>query len=219
MKTSSIKNRYHRQFIAFLMLCFVFFLIQPGCGTSKTVAPEKSSTEEIEDKAETIETTISLVSPAFKDGGEIPAKYTCDGEDLSPPLAWGELPPGTRRFILIMEDLDAVDGVFTHWIAYDIPSDIRELSEAVPPKFQLNEYGQMLQGLNDFKAFGHYGYNGPCPPPGSPHRYQFTIYAVDRRPTVMKSADKKVWIMPRDTSLPGVSLQAYIRANVLTGFL
>jgi Raf kinase inhibitor-like YbhB/YbcL family protein len=120
------------------------------------------------------EMEISLSSTAFREGEGIPAKYTCEGQDISPPLEWGELPPGTRAFALIMDDPDAPMGVFTHWVIFNIASDSHQLVEAIPTQDQLP--GGALQGKNDF---GRTGYGGPCPPPGRPHRYQFTLYAMD----------------------------------------
>lgn len=114
---------------------------------------------------------LSVLSPAFQEGNRIPTKYTCQGQDISPPLAWGEPPEGTQSFALILDDPDAPGGVFTHWVLFNIPSDSRELPEAVLPS-------GALQGKNDF---GRIGYGGPCPPPGRPHRYQFTLYALDQR--------------------------------------
>jgi len=121
------------------------------------------------------EMEISLSSTAFKDGERIPAKYSCEGQDISPPLEWGEPPPGTRAFALIMDDLDAPMGVFTHWVIFNIAADSRKLVEAIPTQGQLPDGA--LQGKNDF---GRTGYGGPCPPSGSPHRYQFTLYALNQ---------------------------------------
>ncbi len=122
------------------------------------------------------EMALSVSSPAFQDGQGIPAKYTCQGEDISPPLAWSELPTGTQSCALIMDDPDAPGGLFTHWIVFNIPPDSHGLPEAVPVQARLSSGA--LQGNTDF---GKSGYGGPCPwPPGSLHRYQFTLYAIDR---------------------------------------
>jgi len=118
---------------------------------------------------------LSLSSIAFKDGGEIPAKYTCEGQDTSPSLMWSEPPPGTQSLALIVDDPDAPGGVFTHWVIFNILPDSRELPEAMPTQAQLPSGA--LQGKSDF---GRVGYGGPCPPPGRPHRYRFTLYALDR---------------------------------------
>ncbi len=118
---------------------------------------------------------VLLVSSAvFQEGGMIPSKYTCQGQDISPPLAWGEPSAGIQSLVLIVDDPDAPGGVFTHWVIFNIPADSRGLPEAVPTQAQLPSGA--LQGKNDF---GRIGYAGPCPPPGRPHRYQFTVYALD----------------------------------------
>ena len=118
-------------------------------------------------------TSLSLRSTAFKDGGKIPKKYTCDGEDVSPPLSWSGAPYGTKSYVIIMEDPDAPGGTFTHWVLYDLPAGLTNLSEGVEKKSDLKEGPK--QGVNDF---GRVGYGGPCPPGGT-HRYIFTLYALD----------------------------------------
>lgn len=108
---------------------------------------------------------MRLTSPAFDDGGTIPARYTCDGDDVTPPLAWDEVPDATAAFVLVVDDPDA-DG-FVHWLLTDIPGDARELPEA-------GGDGVGMPGHNDF---GRTGWGGPCPPSGE-HRYVFTLYAL-----------------------------------------
>jgi Raf kinase inhibitor-like YbhB/YbcL family protein len=119
--------------------------------------------------------TISLSSPAFKDGETIPVKYSCEGQDVSPPLTWSEPPEGTQGFALIMDDPDAPGGVFTHWVLFNLTPDSRDLPEALATQAELPSGTR--QGRNDF---GRIGYGGPCPPSGRPHRYQFTLYALDQ---------------------------------------
>jgi len=118
--------------------------------------------------------TFKLTSPAFEEGGYIPRKYTCEGDDVSPPLSWEDYPSETKSFVLIVEDPDAPRGVFTHWIAYNIPADVNMLEEGVERVEKLPS--GIMQGVNDF---GRIGYGGPCPPPGKPHRYVFKLYALD----------------------------------------
>ena len=125
--------------------------------------------------AEEGEMTLSLSSTAFKAGERIPVSYTCDGQDISPPLEWSEPPMGTRAFALIVDDPDAPGGVFTHWVIFNLSSDSRKLAEATPAQAQLSPGA--LQGKNDF---GRIGYSGPCPPVGRPHHYQFNLYALDQ---------------------------------------
>lgn len=132
------------------------------------------------------EMTLAPSSPAFPEGGKIPARYTCDGQDVSPALTWDEPPVGTQSLALIVDDPDAPVGVWTHWVLFNLPSDSRELPEAVPSQEQLPSGA--LQGRNDF---GNIGYGGPCPPPGGPHRYRFTLYALDQSLDLKTGASKK----------------------------
>jgi Raf kinase inhibitor-like YbhB/YbcL family protein len=111
---------------------------------------------------------FSLTSQAFEQGGVIPRRHTCEGEDLSPPLAWSSTPEGTRSLALVVDDPDAPGRTFVHWLAWGLPPDCAQLTEgeAAP-----------IEGMNDF---GSTGYRGPCPPPGhGPHRYFFRLHALD----------------------------------------
>lgn len=117
--------------------------------------------------------SIQLTSPAFEDGGLIPVRYTCDGEDVSPPLNWEGAPPEAKGFALVCDDPDAPIGTWVHWVIYDIPV-CGGLPEAVATTDVTPEGAK--QGINDFKRTG---YGGPCPPPGSPHRYFFKLYVLD----------------------------------------
>jgi len=115
---------------------------------------------------------FAITSSAFADGAEMPVKYTDDGQNISPPLDWSRGPSGTASFALIMDDLDA--GNFTHWVVYNLSSDARGLPEAVPRDEKLDR--RALQGKNGGRAIGYFG---PSPPKGSPHRYCFTLYALN----------------------------------------
>ncbi|HPC94332.1 MAG TPA: YbhB/YbcL family Raf kinase inhibitor-like protein [Sedimentisphaerales bacterium] len=117
--------------------------------------------------------TISVSSPAFQEGGMIPAKYTCDGDDLSPPLQWAEVPEAAKSIALICDDPDAPVGTWVHWVMWNIPPSVADLTEGVPPQPELPDGSR--QGISDF---GRPGYGGPCPPSGT-HRYYFTVYALD----------------------------------------
>lgn len=112
---------------------------------------------------------MELTCELFEDGGEIPSRATCDGEDRSPPLRWSDLPEGTVEVALLCEDPDAPGGTFVHWVAWGIDPSLGGLPDnAVPPG--------VGQGPNDF---GNDGYGGPCPPEGDePHRYVFTLFAL-----------------------------------------
>ncbi len=120
---------------------------------------------------------MKLTTSAFQDGESIPAKYTCNGEDRSPALAWSGIPPATRSFALLMHDPDAPGGDFIHWVVYNLPARSDSLPQGAPARQSLAGGG--TQGRNDFGATG---YGGPCPPPGNPHRYVFTLYALDSPP-------------------------------------
>src|SRR5262249_41294566 len=128
---------------------------------------------------------IRLTSPAFKEGEVIPKKFTKDGKDRSPPLEWEKLPKGTKSFALVCDDPDAPDGTFVHWVAFNLPADLRELKEGVGSEKE--QPGGAGQGKNDFDAVG---YRGPAPPPGKAHRYFFKLYALDRRLDLPAGATK-----------------------------
>jgi Raf kinase inhibitor-like YbhB/YbcL family protein len=116
---------------------------------------------------------MRLSSPVFEHGGYIPAKYTCDGENLSVPLTFSDIPEGTKSLALIMDDPDAPMGIFVHWVIYNIPPTLEGLPEGLPNEPYLDE--GIRQGINSFKSIG---YGGPCPPDGA-HRYMFKLYALD----------------------------------------
>ena len=128
---------------------------------------------------------MTISSSAFEAGGVIPARYTCDGDDISPPLAWSAVPPGTMSLALIADDPDAPAEAWVHWVLYGLAPDMRELLEAVPTEESVLSHAR--QGTNDF---GRIGYGGPCPPPGAPHRYYFKLYAVDMELELMPGATK-----------------------------
>lgn len=105
--------------------------------------------------------------------GRFPQKYTCDGENVSPPLQWWGA-PACRSFAMIVEDPDAPSGTFIHWVLYNIPAKVDRLPQGLPKQDRLHGFG--IQGLNDF---GNTGYDGPCPPRGhGDHRYYFRLYAL-----------------------------------------
>lgn len=116
---------------------------------------------------------LKLRSEAFDEGGEIPGEFTCDGEDVSPPLTWSGVPDETESFVLIMDDPDAPAGTFVHWVAYDLPASATELPRSVPSETVLPPGG--VHGENSWRRLG---YGGPCPPDGT-HRYVFKLYALE----------------------------------------
>jgi len=122
---------------------------------------------------------IQLTSPAFTQGGAIPAQYTCDGANISPPVAWSNLPPNTKAVALTVDDPDAPLKTWVHWVVYDLPPTTTQLGENLKAGDTLPAGGK--QGTNDFRKLS---YGGPCPPSGV-HRYFFKLYALDQ-PTALK---------------------------------
>lgn len=129
---------------------------------------------------------IQVVSTAFHEGEAIPVQYTCDGENVSPPLRWGSIPKNSQSLALICEDPDAPSGPFVHWLIFNMPPIVSDLPEALPTTETLVESGS-IQGRNDFDQLG---YMGPCPPPGRPHRYFFRLYALDTKLDLRAGATK-----------------------------
>ena len=116
---------------------------------------------------------MRLTSSAITDGSSIPRRYTCDGEDISPPLQWSDPPPETRSFVLLCDDPDAPNGTWHHWAAYDIPLGITSL--AIGSARQAEQQG-FKQAINDFQRAD---YGGPCPPHRhGPHHYHFRLLAL-----------------------------------------
>jgi Raf kinase inhibitor-like YbhB/YbcL family protein len=112
---------------------------------------------------------FKLSSPAFTAGGDIPSRFTCDGDDVPPPLTWTGAPADTQSFVLIMDDPDAPRGTFTHWVLFDIPATEQEL--------RVDSKGEVV-GVSGKNSTGKPGYMGPCPPSGT-HRYFFRLFALD----------------------------------------
>jgi len=129
-----------------------------GCGGR---APEANTPEAA--------MTITLSSTAFTEGDDIPRRYTCDGENVSPPLSFAGVPADSQDLALLVEDPDAPGGTFVHWVAWGIDPSKGALAEGESPSGT---------GTNGFRRRG---YGGPCPPKGAPHRYVFTVFAVSRR--------------------------------------
>jgi Raf kinase inhibitor-like YbhB/YbcL family protein len=119
----------------------------------------------IQNMDEVVDVKLNVTSPAFEHNGRMPARYTCDGEDINPPLHIEDIPGGTQSLVLISDDPDAPAGAWDHWIVWNIPptGDIKE--DSVPG----------IEGINSFRR---HSYGGPCPPSGT-HRYFFKVYALD----------------------------------------
>jgi Raf kinase inhibitor-like YbhB/YbcL family protein len=142
-------------------------------------------------------TTFSLTSPAFKDRETIPKEFTCVAEDISPELNWEGEPQGTKSFALIIVDPDAPGGDYIHWVIYNIPETVHQLSENFPKDPQLKNGS--LQGMNHF---GNIGYGGPCPPKPRTHCYVFTLYALNA-------------ILPLKPGVTEIELQRAMQGHVL----
>jgi Raf kinase inhibitor-like YbhB/YbcL family protein len=124
------------------------------------------------------EGTMKISSPVFADNGSIPAKFTCDGGDTSPPLTIAGIPPSAKSLALIMDDPDAPGGTFDHWIVWNIPANTTAIAEGKAP-----------QGVTAKNGFGKNAYGGPCPP-GGEHRYFFKLYALDTTLNLPPSSKK-----------------------------
>jgi Raf kinase inhibitor-like YbhB/YbcL family protein len=121
---------------------------------------------------------MTIRSAAFQQGGDIPAKFTCDGGDTSPPLRISGIPSDAKSLVLIADDPDAPGGVFTHWLVWNIPPQTNSVAEGSSPKG--------VHGTNDF---GKPGYGAPCPPSGA-HRYYFRVFALDRELALLPGAKR-----------------------------
>ena len=157
-------DRMDDMFKAALYILVLFSMFSPFQGQEKA-------------RAETVGAktgTLHVRSAVFDGGGMIPTRYTCDGVDVSPSLAWEGVPLGTKSLALICDDPDAPRGTWVHWVLFNLPADTAALPESVPARRNLDNGAR--QGKNDF---GKWGYGGPCPPNGT-HRYHFKIYALDR---------------------------------------
>jgi len=128
---------------------------------------------------------LKLTSQAFAHQAKIPKLYTCEGADISPPLAWTDPPAGTKSVALIVDDPDAPVGTWVHWVLYNVPAASRALPQDLPKVDTLSDGA--IQGLNDFRRIG---YGGPCPPLGPAHRYVFKLYALDAMLTLPPKATK-----------------------------
>jgi Raf kinase inhibitor-like YbhB/YbcL family protein len=156
-------------FITFLVLCFFQGKDKVD---SKTSGGKKMA--------------ITITSTAFTEGSMIPRDYTCDGKDVSPPLAWAGVPENAKSLALICDDPDAPVGTWVHWVLFNIPATVKGLPASIPPEKTLENGAH--HGTNDFRKFG---YGGPCPPGGT-HRYYFKLYALDaeltEKPGITKAA-------------------------------
>lgn len=124
---------------------------------------------------------FTLTSSAFSEGNSIPSKYTCDGNDISPPLNWTGAPQNTKSFVLILDDPDAPGGTWDHWVVYNLSSNSSGLTENLQTLPAPAQTGK--------NSWGREKYNGPCPPDRE-HRYYFTLYALDANLQLSKGPTK-----------------------------
>ena len=157
------------------ILLLLSLLLLVGCA-SKSDPAQTGAVEATSD--------FQLTSPAFAHEDAIPGKYTCDGDDTSPALAWTKPPAGTESFALIMDDPDAPGGTWVHWVLYNIPADVRKLAEAFPADAELSDGSR-----NGKNSWPKSGYGGPCPPSGT-HRYYFKLYTLDTMLDLAAGANK-----------------------------
>jgi Raf kinase inhibitor-like YbhB/YbcL family protein len=148
-----------------IVLVCVFAILLIACGDSDKDSSATSPREE----------STGLTSDSLEPDQPMPVLFTCDGEDRSPGFSWGEPPAGTQSLMLLMEDLDAPGGTFTHWLIYGLDVSVRSVQEGVE-KLEQPANAPGIQIENDF---GEIGYAGPCPPAGNPHRYEFRLVYLD----------------------------------------
>lgn len=164
---SPVRNRA----LAHLSLIFLISAGQSGCR---------------QDLSNDRQMPLKVGSPDFRQGENIPRQFTCDGADVSPALSWQSPPPNTKSLVLVLRDSDSLFGSFVHWILYNLPPGSNNIAEALPQPELLPDGSK--QGVNGDDAIG---YAGPCPPGKSPHRYVFTVYALDTMLTLPPRADKR----------------------------
>jgi Raf kinase inhibitor-like YbhB/YbcL family protein len=157
-------KRLRRMTVRFSLL-LVGLLLLAACGGAPAAAPATAGPARGDG--------MKISSPAFVEGALIPGRYTCDGEDISPPLQWTAAPPETATLALVADDPDAPLGTWVHWVVFDLPAATMGLPEGVPAQPALEGGG--VQGVTSFRKVG---YGGPCPPSGT-HRYYFRLYALD----------------------------------------
>jgi Raf kinase inhibitor-like YbhB/YbcL family protein len=153
-------------------------VVLAGCGSDAADdTPTGDDRESPPDATGTHSGQLSFSSGAFDAGGTIPETYTGVGEDVSPPLTVQSVPQEAASLALVVDDPDAPDGTFVHWLLWNVPAGIEEIPERIPQRETVSELDGARQGTNDF---GEVGYRGPLPPAGDdPHTYRFTMTALD----------------------------------------
>ena len=159
-----------------------------------TFSAATRTTPEIVEPTTEADMSFKLTSDAFANGQSIPAKYSCIGKNISPPLAWNDGPADTQSFALIMDDPDAPFGTWVHWVIYNIKPDMRSLQEDLPITGKNIDPNAIYVGKN---SSGNIGYDGPCPPSGT-HRYFFKFYALDTVISLLPGATKEELLKEMD---------------------
>ena len=164
-------------------LLIAFLTLSVSCDKNKEKDKQESPDEKTaktdekkEDKAEkeADKDGFQVTSEAFDEGGAIPAKYTCDGDNVSPKISWSNAPEDAKSFVVALVDPDAPEGTFHHWGVYAIPPNQTNIPEGVPAKATLD-----MGAMQAKNQFGDIGYGGPCPPKGQEHTYIFRVMALD----------------------------------------
>lgn len=158
-----------------MMAVITVLLAAWGCEARDSVQAEEKGEATV---------TLNVTSPAFEDGAKIPAKYTADGANVSPPLNWQEIPEGAQSIVIIADDPDAPMGTWVHWLIWNIPAGEAGIRENVPSAEALANGA--VQGTT---SFNRVGYGGPAPPSGT-HRYYFKVYAIDKQLDLAPEARK-----------------------------
>jgi Raf kinase inhibitor-like YbhB/YbcL family protein len=162
-------------FVVLLVLGISLYLLSRSSTKPPQTLPSTSPVAK-----EVTESLMQISSVVFEDQASIPPKYTCDAENISPPLTFVNVPESARSLVLIVDDPDAPAGDWVHWLVWNLDPKLGGLSEGQAPS-------GAVQGLNDF---GKNNYGGPCPPSGT-HRYQFKLYALDTSLNLSPQAKKK----------------------------
>lgn len=157
-----------RSILLAISYLFLILLGMTACGGSTPIQPEEAGVS-----------SLQITSAAFEQGAAIPVKYSCDGQDISPPLAWSGTPEEAQSLVLITDDPDAPVGTWVHWVMFDIPVDTNSLPEGVQDA-----------GTDGNNSWGRTGYGGPCPPSGA-HRYFYKLYALDTMLNLEPGATKE----------------------------
>jgi Raf kinase inhibitor-like YbhB/YbcL family protein len=150
-----------------------------GCPSGGNQEEEQTEKEQKGEQQGKKVPKIELSTPAFKNGKSIPEKFSCEGEDISPKLKWSKVPEKTKSFVLIVDDPDAPEITWVHWVLFDLPASARSLPRNITPDNLADDYPNAKHGTNNFDQLK---YGGPCPPKGhGKHTYHFRLYAVDKK--------------------------------------